>query len=299
MYTIKQAAARSGLSIPLLRAWERRYGLVRPRRTESGYRLYDDRDIARLRAVRHLVGQGWAPSAAAASVLTLPEDEIVQLSDAARAAPEGSTDLGDDLAAEFVAAAARRDSAQLDEVLDRVFAAGTFEYVVDRHLMPALVQLGAAWEAGEVDVAAEHAASHAVLRRLGAAFEAAGSSRLRGLPVLVGLPPGSLHELGALAFAVGARRAGLAVIYEGPDLPITDWVEASEGTRARALVLGVVTSADVDSARSVIGAVHASRPDLLIAVGGRSAHQLEPMDRTIRLVGGLADEVDALRAALR
>ena len=42
MYTIKQAAARSGLSVPTVRAWERRYGVVHPERTASGYRLYDD-----------------------------------------------------------------------------------------------------------------------------------------------------------------------------------------------------------------------------------------------------------------
>ena len=58
MYTIKQAAARSGVGIPLLRAWERRYGIVHPVRTASRYRLYDDESIARLRAMRRLVETG-------------------------------------------------------------------------------------------------------------------------------------------------------------------------------------------------------------------------------------------------
>ena len=48
MYTIKQAAIRTGLSIPTIRAWERRYGVIDPARTAGGYRLYDDEAIERL-----------------------------------------------------------------------------------------------------------------------------------------------------------------------------------------------------------------------------------------------------------
>ena len=58
MYTIKQAAIRSGVSVPLLRAWERRYGIVLPARTATGYRLYDDAALARLRTMRRLVDEG-------------------------------------------------------------------------------------------------------------------------------------------------------------------------------------------------------------------------------------------------
>ena len=46
MYNIKQAAARAGVTVPVLRAWERRYGIVSPDRTTSGYRQFDDADVA-------------------------------------------------------------------------------------------------------------------------------------------------------------------------------------------------------------------------------------------------------------
>ena len=70
MYTIRQAAARTGLSVPIIRVWERRYGVVQPSRTPAGYRLYDDESIARLAAMRRLVAEeGWQPSQAAQRVL--------------------------------------------------------------------------------------------------------------------------------------------------------------------------------------------------------------------------------------
>ena len=68
MYTIKEASARSGVGAPLIRAWERRYGVVRPVRTPSGYRLYDDATIRVLVAMRSLVASGWTASEAARAI---------------------------------------------------------------------------------------------------------------------------------------------------------------------------------------------------------------------------------------
>src|SRR4051794_20126377 len=69
MYNIKQAAERAGVSVPVLRAWERRYGIVRPERSASGYRRFDDDSVARVRTMRGLVEAGWSPSEAAAAIL--------------------------------------------------------------------------------------------------------------------------------------------------------------------------------------------------------------------------------------
>ena len=67
VYTVKRAAALTGISADTLRMWERRYGVVAPVRTEGGYRLYDAA-ITRLTAMHALVNAGWAPREAAAQV---------------------------------------------------------------------------------------------------------------------------------------------------------------------------------------------------------------------------------------
>ena len=172
MYTIKQAAVRSGVSVPLLRAWERRYGIVVPARTASGYRLYDDAALARLQTMRRLVDEGWTPSSAAAAVL----EDRAPAAPAGRGSTRSRPGPATDLVSGFIEAAARLDAVEVERVLDAMLADGTFETVADRHLLPALVALGEAWAAGRLDVAAEHAASHAVLRRLSAAFQAAGGA---------------------------------------------------------------------------------------------------------------------------
>ena len=118
----------------------------------------------------------------------------------------------------FIRAAERLDSASATAVLDARFALGTFEHVVDDWLMPTLELVGEEWAHGRLTVAGEHLVSYAVQRRLAAAYEAA-SGRVDGPTLLIGLPPGARHELGLLAFAVAARRAGFATVYVGADLP--------------------------------------------------------------------------------
>ena len=276
MYTIKQAATRSGLSVPVVRAWERRYGVVQPMRTPSGYRLYDDAAVDRLRTMRALVDQGWAPSTAAAALLdgTAPAIELDRGVDEQTNRTDAGTDSANqsaELRGAFVAAAAALDTDGIEQALDDMLASGSYETVIERDILPALEDLGDAWADGRVSVAGEHAASHAVGRRLAALYQAAGRGATAGGTVIVGLPPGARHELGALAFAIAARRAGLPVLYLGADLPVADWVATALRTRAHAAVIGAVTAADGAAALSVARALADAVPGIEIALGGNAA----------------------------
>jgi MerR family transcriptional regulator, light-induced transcriptional regulator len=303
MYKIKQAAARTGMSEAVLRAWERRYGVVMPERTPAGYRLYDDEDLERLNAMRRLVDDGWSPSAAAA-VLTEGTQGIEARGvgddiGGSRPTPPGPTPADSDARARFVGAAASLDAAGVEQALDEMLASGSFDHVAQTRLLPALRALGDAWAGGRLDVAGEHAASHAALRRLGAAFESAGRAQPgQSGGLLVGLPPGARHELGALAFAVVARRSGLVVTYLGADLPADDWVEAAIRRRAGAAVIGAVTADDVLPAERVADALRAARPNLLIAVGGAASAGVSATG-VLHLPDDLVAAADLVAATLR
>jgi methylmalonyl-CoA mutase cobalamin-binding subunit len=305
MYNIKQAAARAGVSVPVLRAWERRYGIVSPPRSPSGYRRFDDAAVARVRAMRALVDDGWSPSAAAAAIVS-GEMHVgggavgagpTAGNQAGGPTPPGLSDAGMSLAAELagrlVAAARELDASAVESALDDLFSRGSFERAATDLLFPALHRLGDAWAAGEVSVAGEHLASGAVLRRLGLALDAAGPATRARPGVVIGLPPGGRHELGALAFAVAARRAGLAVTYLGADLPVADWLTAAG--HADAAVIGVVTARDRKGALEVARALRASHPDAIVAFGGAAAPE-EP--GVMRLPADLPASVASIDAAL-
>jgi DNA-binding transcriptional MerR regulator/methylmalonyl-CoA mutase cobalamin-binding subunit len=269
MYTIKQAALRSGVGISLLRAWERRYGVVTPERTASGYRLYDDAAIARLRAMRLLVETGWSASQAAEAVLNAPEPAPGRADSGAP--PETLGGGGAEVDA-LVTAATVYDTAGIEAVLDGLFAHGSYEAVIDSLVLPSVAALGPAWAAGRIDVAAEHLASAAVVRRLSTLFDHAGAAG-SGPQVLVGLPPGSRHEIGALACAVALRRRGIDVLYLGPDVPVASWVHATAESAARAVILGVTRPADVAGAREVATAIRGVRASVIVTMGGATAEE--------------------------
>lgn len=163
MYTIKRAAELTGVPAATLRAWERRYAVVEPARTDAGYRLYDEDSLGRIRDMAVLLADGWSASTAAA--------EVSRRRDVAETvAPPPSPD-GGPAVTRLIEAAAAMDPAGVARVLDERFALTSFESVVDDWLMPALEEVGLAWADRRISVAGEHLVAHAVLRRLAAAYD--------------------------------------------------------------------------------------------------------------------------------
>jgi DNA-binding transcriptional MerR regulator/methylmalonyl-CoA mutase cobalamin-binding subunit len=273
MYTIGHVATLTGVPVATLRAWERRYGVVAPARTDGGYRLYDAEAVAAITRMQALLDSGFGPKAAAAAVVA--EREAAR-SGAADVDPADTTRQDDEPSvARFLAAAIALDSAELGRALDDMFLAMSFEAALDRRLMPAVRALGDAWEKGELGVGGEHVASAAVMRRLGTAFEAAAGDVV-GPRILTGLPAGSRHEIGILAFATAARRRGLAVLHLGADLPDDMWVHAIGAFGADAAVIAIPTADDVDSARSAVDAMIRAHPHVLVFAGGDGRDAVTP-----------------------
>ena len=255
MYTVSQAADLTGISSATLRAWERRYGVIEPTRTEGGYRLYDAVQIQKLREMAARVAGGMRPAQAAASLVGY---QAPPASDAA------------DEAGDLVAAAEALDPALLRATIDAAFASGPFEQVVTSWLVPQLDRLGDAWASGRISVAQEHFASAGLMGALAAAFSAAARGS-RGPTVLVGLPPGARHELALFAFAVCLRRLGPNVVYLGPDLPGPAWLSAAREQHPRAAVLGAHSQADAAAASAIADDLARLTPTVPVWAGGAAS----------------------------
>jgi methanogenic corrinoid protein MtbC1 len=270
VYTVKHAAAMTGIPVDRLRMWERRYGVVAPVRSEGGYRLYDDAAIARLTAMQALVQAGWAPRRAAMQVqsgTTLGSTGAPLATDGAPDEPPPGGRTAEELDL-LVRAARRLDSELLTRALDGMFAGNDLEDIAEAWLMPALARLGQAWRRGEISVAGEHFVSAGVHRRLSTVLDAV-PSRVGAPVVAVGLARGSRHELGVLAFAALLARAGIDVVYVGGDVPPDSWVVAVTAREPAAVVIGVPCVEDAPAVHDTAAALAAARPDLPVLLGGR------------------------------
>lgn len=263
MYTVSQAAGITGIPSATLRAWERRYGVVEPVRTEGGYRLYDAAQIDKLREMAARVAGGMRAAQAAASLI-------------GHRSPSSSAEVR---AGDLVAAAETLDPVRLRATIDAAFADADFEQVVTSWLIPELDRLGRAWQSGRLSVAHEHFASIGLMNALASVFEQAADG-VTGPAVLVGLPPGARHELAIFAFATCLRRLGVNVLYLGADLPVADWLTATRERWPRAVVLGAHSHADALAASQVAHALSNLTPPVSVWVGGAfsaEVHEARPL----------------------
>jgi DNA-binding transcriptional MerR regulator len=232
---IGELSRRVGVSEHVLRAWESRYGLLKPARSAGGYRLYSEDDQSRVRRMQaHLADGLAAAQAARAAIADEPAGRIAR----AGAEAPSRADLVDS------ADALRQALDEMDEpgaqaVLDRLLTDFTVESVLRDVLLPYLHDLGQRWEQGAVSVGQEHFASHVVAGRM--AGLARGWGNGRGPRALLACPPGELHEMALLAFGIVLNRNGWRVGYLGANTPMPDLIQVASETRPSLVVLAAST----------------------------------------------------------
>lgn len=228
---IGELSRRVGVPVELLRAWERRYGLLSPSRTKGGFRLYGEGDVRRIRAMQANLEQGLSAAEAARVALLDADDGGVPV------LPAGARELSEALE--------RFDEAGAQAALDQLLSALTVDLVLRGALLPYLRELGEKWERSEVSVAQEHFASTVVRGRL--LGLARGWDRGSGPRALLACAEGEQHDLPLIAFGLVLRTHGWRISYLGADTPTTSLVEATRALAPDAVVVSGTTLAVFDN----------------------------------------------------
>jgi methanogenic corrinoid protein MtbC1 len=262
------------------RAWERRYGVVTPLRTEGGQRFYTDEDIRRL----SLLNKASRAGRAVGQIVEMSSDELAQL--VAQDANQGAVRLPVAADHHALAMAAVREMApdRLQALLRRaLLSLGTTAFL-DRVLTPLLEDIGVEWHAARIGIAHEHAASAAVEQLL--AWLVHELQVAPDAPHLVlATPMGQRHTLGALIAAAAAAHDGWRVTWLGADLPAAQIAEAATRHGADVVGLSVATADSADQLRAEVDALRdALNAQTPLYVGGMAAS----------VVAG-ADEVTVVR----
>ena len=273
---IGELSRRVGVPVESLRAWERRYGLLDPSRTQGGFRLYGDDDLARVLAMRANLDRGL--SAAEAARLALAEDVGAEPS----AAPAPVVDAN-----ELASALERFDEAGAQTALDRLFATLTLDVVLRDVLLPYLHQLGERWQRGEVSVAQEHFASNLVRGRLMSL--ARSWDRGSGPRALLACVEGEQHDLPLLCFGLALRGHGWRISYLGADTPIASLVDAVRALTPDAVIVSGTVSGAFDASAARLSDVALDAP---LFVAGAAADEA-----LAHRVGGTFLSGDAVGAA--
>lgn len=238
LYKIKTIASLTGFNPTLLRAWERRYALLVPTRTDTGHRLYTAEDLRVLRRVRSLLDQGRSIG----EIVAQGRGRLLDLSDRPlhRASLEDvpGFPLLDSLREEILQAALRLDDVTIQQGLDRAFGSVSSVKVLDHLLVPLAREMGQLWARQVASVAAEHLLTQCLQRRLQRMIELENRPDQQAVAVCAGFPD-EYHELGLQLLAYHLLQFGLQVVYLGPALPFEDIAIAVQVRRPQFVMLSV------------------------------------------------------------
>ena len=135
---IREISRLTGVNTVTLRAWERRYGLLKPTRTEKGHRLYSHDDVQRVKTIQSWLVRG----------LAISKVKGILNSETADDAEAGIDSVWLEYSARIETALTQLNRAALAGLLNELVALYPAEIIADQLLAPVLEKLQIATEYG-------------------------------------------------------------------------------------------------------------------------------------------------------
>lgn len=286
-YRINVVADMTGVSAATLRAWERRYGIPVPSRTESSYRIYDEEDIRLIQRLRALCDEGMSPSEAAKVLLAEQEAE-----------PEPAANAGDPFGPSrdgILEAVERFDPVALESAVQHALALGSASTIYDKIIAPAMQQIGDRWHAGTLTIGQEHLATGVLenaARKLLGLVQPSGGAR----QIVLACFPEDEHTLPLYGVALRLATSGFRIVMLGARTPAAAVRQAVQELRPVAVGLSVTVAPDPPIARQLIDDYANACGDAPWLVGGRAAASLRDF---IEPRGGVVSEATDARSLVR
>jgi methanogenic corrinoid protein MtbC1 len=283
---IGEFSQRVGVSPERLRAWERRYSLLTPDRSNGGFRLYSDADVARVQRMLGHLERG--ASAAEAARLAVEAPAVAGPADA------GPVRLDAEVA-RLRACLDDFDDAGAHGVLDDLLATFALETVLRDVLLPYLRDLGDRWLSGEVSVGQEHFASNLLRARLLSLAQGWGQGA--GPRAVLAAPPGDHHDLGLIMCGLCLARQGLRVVFVGADSPIETLITTVHTVRPALVLLAAMDPTALEAVRDSLRELGDEVP-LYLGAGGASAEFAEELGATYVAGDPVSVAVELARSAV-
>lgn len=282
-YPIKAVSNLTGLSIHVIRAWEKRYNVVTPLRTETNRRVYSSEDVEKLKLLSLATEKGYAIG----SIANLDVRDLRNI--ALDEKDESPINIDRE-----VVDIARSDSHEHNKYLENCIESiknlnvhdlekelykGLVDYpqlkFVDEIIAPLLELIGNLWKKGEIRILHEHV-STAVIRKFLTQLIDNNSTTPNAPSILIATPKGQLHELGALIIGVIASSDGWNVTYMGPDLPGEEIAAAIDRLNPQIVALSIVyPSDDFTLDKEMLKLKNLLKNTNVLIAGGRSAPSYE------------------------
>jgi DNA-binding transcriptional MerR regulator/methylmalonyl-CoA mutase cobalamin-binding subunit len=236
VYPIRAAARLTRLSIDTLRAWEKRYSVVRPLR-RKGVRLYTDADVERLSLLREALDHGHSIG----HISGLSNKDLMALR--VRSTPSRLLAADETPLDTIFTAIERFDYTAADKELGRLASLMPARDLVQRIALPLMRLAGERWHEQRLRIAQEHLLTQLLSGLLGGLLRIYAPDKPPAV-LMTATFNDDLHEFGLLAAAMLAAGAGLGVIHLGSNLPIKEITYAAKRSSADVVLLSITNPQD-------------------------------------------------------
>lgn len=266
-YSIKDLERISGVKAHTIRIWEKRYGIVEPKRTESNIRFYCDTDVKKLMNVSILLHHGYKISRLACLDPQELSKKVLEVS---------MISNGHDSQIEnLVVAMIEMDESKFEKILNMSIMKEGFENTVFKVLYPFFERIGVLWQAGSINPAHEHFITNLVKQKIYVAID--------NIPVPTGndtkkfllfLPEWELHDLGLLVYDYLIKSRGFKVIYLGQNVPEDDVYSVTDFLQPDHFLVAFANAVEKDKLEAYIQRLAARYPGKKIFITGHQTTNL-------------------------
>ncbi|WP_028400463.1 MerR family transcriptional regulator [Ectobacillus panaciterrae] len=264
-YNIKAVSNMLSIQPGTLRAWERRYQIIAPKRNEAGHRLYTEEHVKILRWLLSKVNEGFTIGQAVSLL------ESSQLNTQLIEREDNRTEM---LIAAILDSLLQFDEIKAHEYLNEAFSIFSIDKVTMDIMAKVVIKIGDLWMEHKITSAHERYATSFLRSRIGMIYH--------NLPVNTVLPkviavcgPGESHELGLLIFTIYLRRKGYQVIYLGTSIDEKDLDIVIDEMRPKFVFLASTLQKNVVPTIKLANRLHEQYDYLSVGLGG-TAFQFLP-----------------------
>jgi MerR family transcriptional regulator, light-induced transcriptional regulator len=213
-FSIKDLETLSGVKAHTIRIWEQRFNLLKPKRTDTNIRYYDNEDLKNLLNVALLNKYGFkishitnlAPEQVKEKILLLSNNDAIQ----------------ERIITSLIQSMVEFDSEELEKILDTYIQQKGIERTITQIIFPFLKRVGIMWQTNHIIPAQEHLISNIIRQRLILATQNIVPFTTINKTILIFAPETEYHELGLLYVNYLLKSKGVRTVYLGVNVPIQD-----------------------------------------------------------------------------
>lgn len=213
-FTIRDLENLSGIKAHTIRIWEQRYTFLKPQRTETNIRYYNNEQLKTILNVALLNKYGFKVS----HIDKMDEEELKR-----QLLSLNSPEAGQDrLIAELITSMVDLDGEKFELSLDKYVLAHGIDRAITQIIFPFLDRVGMLWLTSNIVPAQEHMVSNIIRQKLLAGIDSLRPRMRIDKLVMLFLPENEHHELGLLYVNYLLRSRGMRTLYLGADVPFDD-----------------------------------------------------------------------------